>query len=431
MRKSSNSILSFALAVALLCAAGVARAATIDQLRSQIEAGNQKVEELTREIEILSKDLNATAKQSQTLANALKQLELTKKKLAADIALTSRRIDSTSASIEELSQSIATAERGIDKSSVAMAASLRLIDAAESQSIIEELLKGRSISGAWDYVSTLGDVEEAVRLRLIDLRDQRDDLSEKKDKMESEKKNLVVYGKQLTDQKKVAEYNSLETTKLLSTTKNKQAEYEKELAKKKAEKDAFEAELFSYESQLQIAIDPNSIPGARKGVLRWPLDKIYVTQYFGYTKAAAILYKTTAKHGGIDFRATTGTPVIASLSGIVTDTEANTAKSGCQYGKFVLIKHANGLSTIYGHLSTVSVKPGDTVITGDRIGYSGYSGFVYPPGPSGAHLHFGVYATQGIRIVDARTLGSSKCAGIKTVAADPKAYLDPLGYLPK
>ena len=114
----------------------------------------------------------------------------------------------------------------------------------------------------------------------------------------------------------------------------------------------------------------------------------------------------------------------AALSGTVTEIESTNIRSGCQYGKFVLVKHANGLSTIYAHLSSVNVSKGSTVTTGEVIGYSGNTGY-----STGPHLHFGVYASEGIKVVTADQLGSTYCAGIKTVAANPEAYLDPMLYL--
>ena len=111
------------------------------------------------------------------------------------------------------------------------------------------------------------------------------------------------------------------------------------------------------------------------------------------------------------------------MSGVVVDSESIKIKSGCQYGKWVLIKHANGLSTIYGHLSFVYARPGDFVATGQVLGLSGDTGYA-----TGPHLHFGVFASAGVKIVDSRLLGSINCAGIKTVAANPAAYLNPLSY---
>ena len=55
------------------------------------------------------------------------------------------------------------------------------------------------------------------------------------------------------------------------------------------------------------------------------------------------------------------------------------------YGNYVQIQHSNGYTTFYAHLSSVSVKVGQTVKKGQRIGYMGDSGNAY-----GAHLHFEV-----------------------------------------
>jgi murein DD-endopeptidase MepM/ murein hydrolase activator NlpD len=417
----------FGIALIILCTAfstQVLFAATIDELRDRIQDGNQKIEELTKEIESLSGQLNLTAKQSQTLANTLKQLELTKKKLAADIALTSQRIKSAGSTIEELIQDISVTETSIQTSTDIIADNIRLISEKENESLLENLLKHKTISDAWDYVSTLTDIEGDMRLRLLDLRDERADLSVKKDTLEGQKKNLEGYQKNLSDQKKVADYNSSETNKLLSSTKNRQAEYEKQLALKKAQRDAFEKELFEYESQLKIAIDPSSIPTERSGVLAWPLDNIFITQYFGKTSSSKRLY-TSGTHNGIDFRAVIGTPVKATLSGVIQATGNTDTVYGCSsYGKWILLRHANGLSSLYGHLSVISVKAGDSVVTGDRIGYSGNTGY-----STGPHLHLTVLASQGVRVE--KFANSKNCKNVVLPLADVKAYLDPSAYLPR
>jgi murein DD-endopeptidase MepM/ murein hydrolase activator NlpD len=102
------------------------------------------------------------------------------------------------------------------------------------------------------------------------------------------------------------------------------------------------------------------------------------------------------------------------------------AVKGCySYGKFVLIKHNNGLSTLYAHLSFASVKKGDTVITSDVIGYSGNTGY-----STGPHLHFTVYASQGVQIVRYGDYkAKTNCADANIPVAPLNAYLNPIDYL--
>jgi murein DD-endopeptidase MepM/ murein hydrolase activator NlpD len=92
----------------------------------------------------------------------------------------------------------------------------------------------------------------------------------------------------------------------------------------------------------------------------------------------------------------------------------------------VLLKHANGLSTLYAHMSVVSVKAGDLVTTGDIVGFSGRTGYV-----TGPHLHFSVLATEGTRVMVIPSEKTRACQGVVMPIADPKAYLDPVPYLPK
>lgn len=398
---------------------------SVDDLRQKIAENNKKINDLQNQIDQYSTLLNSTSKSAQTLKNALTALELTQKKLEASLALTGTQISKTKITLSQLNSDIAEAEKNIAKAIVVISENIRATNMTESQSLIEELLSTKSISDTWNYVNALHTIQSRVKMNLENLRDLRGTLAVKRDQAVGEKSKLETYQKSLVGQKQVVLTTKDEKDKLLKDTQNKESNYKAILAEQIRQKELFEKELFDYESKLKIAIDPSAIPSAKTGILSWPLDKISVTQYFGKTISAQRLY-VSGTHNGMDFRASIGTPVRATLSGIVTDTEAVISRSGCQYGKFVLIKHPNGLSTIYGHLSVVSVRPGDIVITGDTIGYSGDTGYA-----TGPHLHLGLYATQGIRIVDSSSLGSSRCAGIKTVAAPPAAYLDPLAYLPK
>lgn len=401
----------------------VVKGETVDELRQKIVENNKKIQDLQNQIERYSDLLNSTSKEAQTLKSTLAALELTQKKLETSLALTGTQISKTKLTLDELNRDINQAEEGINRSIDAISENIRATNMAESQSLVEEILGTRNISETWNYVNALHTITGKVKIELQRLHDLRATLAVKRDQATDEKIKLESYQKNLTDQKKVVVNTKTQKDQLLKDTQSKEANYKAILTEKIRQKEEYEKELYAFESKLKIAIDPKAIPNARAGLLSWPLDKISITQYFGKTVAARRLY-VSGTHNGIDLRASIGTPVKAALSGTVSEIEAIKTRSGCQYGKFVLIKHPNGLSTIYGHLSVVSVQPGDTVITGDVIGYSGDTGYA-----TGPHLHFGLYATQGIRIVDSSSLGSGRCAGIKTVASPLEGYLDPMAYL--
>jgi murein DD-endopeptidase MepM/ murein hydrolase activator NlpD len=89
-------------------------------------------------------------------------------------------------------------------------------------------------------------------------------------------------------------------------------------------------------------------------------------------------YRHGRRHQGIDLPYPTGTPVPATFDGRVRISDYVGG-----YGNLVVIRHANGLETFYGHLSKRSVEAGDWVNAGDIIGLGGSTGR-----STGPHLHF-------------------------------------------
>jgi len=84
------------------------------------------------------------------------------------------------------------------------------------------------------------------------------------------------------------------------------------------------------------------------------------------------------RHEGLDIKVYTGDTIRAAFSGKV-----RIVKWDSGYGKYIVIKHPNGLETVYGHLSRQLVKENQDVRSGDVIGLGGNTGR-----SSGSHLHF-------------------------------------------
>jgi murein DD-endopeptidase MepM/ murein hydrolase activator NlpD len=83
----------------------------------------------------------------------------------------------------------------------------------------------------------------------------------------------------------------------------------------------------------------------------------------------------------MDFTADIGTEVFATGDGVVQ----KTTNDGWGYGNHVVIEHGFGYSTLYGHLSKIMVRPGQTVKRGQLLGHVGNTGR-----STGPHLHYEV-----------------------------------------
>jgi murein DD-endopeptidase MepM/ murein hydrolase activator NlpD len=86
-------------------------------------------------------------------------------------------------------------------------------------------------------------------------------------------------------------------------------------------------------------------------------------------------------HSGIDIKAQMGTPVHAPAAGTVV-----VAGPAHEYGTAVMIDHGQDIKTLYGHLSKVSVRPGQKVERGTLLAFSGNTGR-----SSGPHLHYEIF----------------------------------------
>lgn len=397
-------------------------AQSADEIRSQISSHQQQLDQLNKEIAVYEKELQTVGAKKQTLQTAVNSIDLSVKKTQTQIKVIQNQIATTELEIKELGGHIEDKEKSISMDSSAIAESIRSLNENDEASMAEMIFGNQTLSDIWDDTEASRSFQENLKGHVDSLNEAKVVLTVNKNEEEKKRSQLLSQRTELKSKEQSLAVQKKEQQNLLTQTKNQESNYQAIIAQKQAAKASFESALNELESKLQYTLDPSKLPSSGKGVLRWPLDNVRITQQFGRTADSGRLY-ASGTHNGVDFAASIGTPVRAALTGTITATGNTDAISGCySYGKWVLIKHANGLSTLYAHLSQINVSEGASVSTGQAIGYSGNTGYA-----TGPHLHFTVYASGAVQV---RPLGSGKgCNAAVMPVSAASGYLNPLDYL--
>ncbi|MDO8548276.1 MAG: peptidoglycan DD-metalloendopeptidase family protein, partial [bacterium] len=367
-----------------------------------------------------------TTEQKQTLQNAINALNLNIQKLQKSITLTQTQIKQKDTQINVISTTISTTSSEIERVQAQVADSLRKLDMLDDESLLAMMLGGGTLSSFFDQSNALASLRTGLENKIESLTELKNTLATNKSAAEHKRQELANLQSNLNNQKQGLAISRDSQNQLLTQTKSQESLYQKQIAQKKAQQAQFESDLQDFEAQLHLGFNANTLPPTGQGSLVWPVDLVRITQYFGNTAFATQnpqVYSGKG-HTGLDLGASPGTPIKAARAGVVLGTgNTDLTCPGASFGKWIFIKHNNGLSTVYAHLASFKVSQGDTVTTGEVIGYSDTTGYA-----TGPHLHFGVYASAGSEIA---SFPSSSCKGkIYTVPiGDLTAYLNPLSYL--
>ncbi len=421
-------------------------AQTASDIQSKIGENKSQIESLEAEIAAFQKQLDVLGSQKNTLQSTIDTLTLSQKQLAAQIQLTQSKIATANLEIQKLSSSIGDKEETITANQEAIAKIMRRTAQDERMPLIASLISSHSLGAAWQLTDQAVQFNRALSDDINELRTAKSELAADRDLVSSEKDKLVILHTDLTLQKRSVDVSKQTQQQLLSQTKNQEKNYQRLIAQKEAAEKAFEQELMNLQGQLNLIVNPNLLPKVGSGVLSWPLNKLFmfnctkrsnvfgnlfcITQYFGntpFSTANAQVYNNHG-HNAIDIGVPIGTPIQSSADGVVLGTGDTDIARGCySFGKWVMVTHGNGLSTLYAHLSSIDVVKGQNISDGQILGLSGMTGYA-----TGPHLHFGVYATQGtqiLRLGDYRSGAKTACAGVTMPVATLTAYLNPLSYL--
>jgi len=228
----------------------------------------------------------------------------------------------------------------------------------------------------------------AAKKELLSLKatldNQKADKDKIMDKLEKEHKHLESYKVSLEDEEEILAAQAQAVEKAISLAQGKKGKLE-EQTRQAAERER-QARLAKQQTSSSSHGSSNgssngSTPSTGgSGMFIWPASGS-VSSGYGH--------RWGTLHAGLDVANSTGTPVKAAAPGVVIST--NTPNDGKMngYGNVVLIAHSIGgttYTTLYAHMSEISVSAGQQVSAGDRVGAIGSTGQ-----STGPHLHFEVH----------------------------------------
>lgn len=358
-------------------------AGAVNDLNAQIDEQKKKIDEIASKISEYQTSINKARSQSTSLKNQVYILDNQIAKTELDIKSKAEEVKVTELEINKVELEIVDNQKSIEEQKVYLSAFVRLLDYYDDKDYLSVLLNNNSFSEFFDQINHIEGIEADLQKTLNrfqelverynsqkeELNTKRDLLSELLNKLESEKDALQ-------GQIGTKEY-------LIQETNNSEKKYQGLIGNLKQEQIAANNAVASMENKLRKELEKkgkneefNSLGDAS---LIWPTTGRRLTAYFhdpDYPFRA-----TVGEHSGIDLGIPSGTTIRAAEGGYVAKVGLGTR----WYGNYIMIIHSNNLTTLYAHLSSVSVKNDQYVTKGQVIGGSGNTGF-----SSGPHLHFEV-----------------------------------------
>ncbi|MBR6556263.1 MAG: peptidoglycan DD-metalloendopeptidase family protein [Clostridia bacterium] len=338
---------------------------------SSVTALEKKQDQLNAQIKALEKEL-ANAKKDQ--ASAMNQKNILSSQISAyqeDIENTNSLIAAYEKQITEQEQLIVQNTADYDDLYEKLKTRIRVMYENGNVSYLEVMLTSASLSDLLSRADVVNAIVDSDNEKLQDLLEARNAIEEAKQKLENTKTSLETKKSELNDKKSQLTKKKNEADALLADLSKQVMSNKQNIAKLEAEEEKIAKEIAAAAKE---ASNKKQYVG---GSFLWPLTGYTrISSYFGMrTHPITGKYKL---HTGIDLPAPKGTPILSANYGTVIRAEYNTA-----YGNYVMVDHGGNKKTLYAHMSKMSVKKGDEVSKGQKLGEVGTTGY-----STGNHLHF-------------------------------------------
>lgn len=386
----------------------------LEQQLQQLEQENQKYQKI---LDDTKSDIAEKEEYKSALVSKVQVLD-------EKIAVTREKISSLNDDIKEKQDAYNKGLSEVEDQFDALANRLRILYMSGNATDLEIIFGAKDFSDLIDKMELVKNLANSDKELISEIQTKLDELSTQKESLEADKKDLETqqsslksdqdeFNKLISDNDEILKnlyasnskaQNSLESAALKSDEiESKISEYYA-AQKAAAEQAAQAAQSSSSSSSSSSGSSSSSSSGSSSsGSSSSGSSSVIVPSGSGFAWPTPGFVSRSSEwfedrevynHGGIDIAGAgiMGTPVVAAADGTVIATNSscthNWGKSyscGCGggYGNYVMISHAGGKMTVYGHLTSLTVSTGQTVSRGQVIGYVGSTG-----NSTGPHLHY-------------------------------------------
>jgi murein DD-endopeptidase MepM/ murein hydrolase activator NlpD len=379
--KTRLALAALLAAMAALVALLAAGPATAEDLQSQLEAKEAKLAKVRERKGVLTTTISRQGDRIERLTGEVASLRNEEAAVRARLAAKQAELDRAIAELDVAKERLDAMRARLRRALVALRDRLVAIYEAGTPDVLSVIVGAsdyEDLVGRTEYLSQIGDMDEAIVNRVRDLRDQirrtvirlrtaKNRIEAARDAIAAEQQALATARAAL--QRRQASLLAARAERMAALRQIR--EHEQDLDGSVAEIQAEIAATLAGTGSVPLPAGP--IRGGSGGLI-WPVDGPVVSG-FGM--------RWGRMHEGVDIAVPAGTPIRAAASGTVVLMQSEAESGG--YGNFTCLDHGGGLSTCYAHQSAFAVSSGQSVSQGDVIGYVGCTGHCY-----GDHLHFEV-----------------------------------------
>lgn len=348
----------------------VASAATKAELEKEVAQAKEKKNQA-------KKQLDSVKGQRADVANEVLAIDAEINRAEDSLASTERAIEEARAGLIVKEEELRVAEENCKEYDESFKTRARIMYENGTTSYIEVLLGASSFGDFLSRVEMVREIVEYDKKILAEMKASRDAISAAKTALEEEKINLEAKEVELANLKIELGYRLEAKELLLEQLYADEVAYAKAYEQAEADEKKIQQEL--QKKAAEEAKNGTATKYTGTGKFVWPCPASNrITSYYGYRIHP--VYNTKKFHSGIDVGAGYGSDIVAAESGKVI-----TATYGSGYGKYVVVSHGSGLTTLYAHCSSLLVSEGQTVARGEVIAKVGSTGV-----STGNHLHFEV-----------------------------------------